>query len=80
MKTELLDTFIVAVLFLFLNFILIAKRVPLLGIPVAIFTIFLTATKLITDTTIPLHFELGLFILIISMLNLFVNGLELNKK
>lgn len=76
----MLDTFIIAVLFLFLNFILIAKRVPLLGVPVALFTIYLTATKLITDITIPLHFELGLFILIISMLNLFVNALELNKK
>lgn len=76
----MLDTFIVAVLFLFLNFILIAKRVPLLGIPVAVFTIYLTATKLLADTTIPLHFEFGLFLLLISALNIYSNVLELNKK
>lgn len=76
----MLDTFIVAVLFLFLNFILIAKRVPILGVPVAIFTFFLTATKLLFDVTIPLHFEFGVFLLFISAINVIVNALEMNKK
>lgn len=76
----MLDTFIVAVLLLFFNFILIAKRIPIVSFPVAVFTIWVTATKFVSDTTIPVHFEFSLFLILMAIINIFANALKVNEK
>lgn len=76
----MLDTFIVAVLLLFFNFILIAKRIPIVSIPVAVFTIYVAATKFLTDATIPVHVEFSFFVMLMAIMNIFANVLKVNEK
>lgn len=74
----MLEMFIVAIIFLFFNFILIVKRVPLISLPIAIFTIYITVMVFLKDTTIPANPYFSFFIILIAVINLLSNVADFN--
>lgn len=75
----MLETFIVAVLLIFLNLFFAIKRLPVIGIPIAILTIYISATKFLIDTTIPVNPLFTILVVLFAIGNIFANALDMNK-
>ena len=76
----MLETLIFAVLLLFVNLILIYKPIPVLAFPVEIFTLYIYATRFITDSSLPVQPYFTIFLILINVCGLVVNALNLKGK
>jgi hypothetical protein len=76
----MLDSLFIVALFILLNIITMIKRVPIFGIALSLFTIFLSAVYILPDVTLPYNSALVLFCVIMAICNMFINVLELNQK
>lgn len=74
------EVLIVEILFLFINLILLVKRLPLLGIPVPIFTVYIGAIYFLPDTTLSFNKIFVAFILLIATLALIANAMDMVDK
>jgi len=73
MFTEIL---LLEILFLFLNLILIVKRIPILAVPIGIFTVYISATQFLADTSYSANKIFVIFILIVASVNILANGAD----
>jgi len=70
------EIFLLEILFLFLNLILIVKRIPLLAMPFGVFSIYISATQFLPDTSYIANKIFVIFILIIASVNVLANGAD----
>jgi len=61
------------------NFILIFKKIPILSFTVSIFTIVISVLYFLTDEYIPANPYFTLFILMIAVISLLMNGISLQE-
>ena len=73
----MLETLIFAVLLLFVNLILIYKPIPILAFPVELFTLYLYATQILLDSSLPMQPFFTIFLMIVNVAGLIVNALSL---
>lgn len=72
----MLEIFVLSILFLFINLIFVFKRIPILAIPVGLFTIYVIAMVFIGSSEIPAQPYFSFFILMVTAINILVNGLD----
>jgi hypothetical protein len=76
------ETLIVILVLIFLNIIVTIKPMPILGLVIGLFTIVISLTYFITDSTLPLNSPtpyFTLFILLISCVNLYSQSVDIRK-
>ncbi len=73
--------FVLLIFLILLNLLLIAKNVPIIGVPVGIFTVFISVVYFINlDTTyIPANPYMTALLTIFAIVTIFVNGADAVK-
>lgn len=74
----MLEMFVLSVIFLLINLVLMVRRVPLVGVPISIFTLYMGVVVFLKDTTLPANPYYSLFILFIAVMNLLINAADFN--
>lgn len=74
-------TFMIFILFLFIDIILIYRPVPILAFPIMGFFIYIGVFTFypLPSTSLPLNPELSIFFIFFCALGLFVNALDFGK-
>jgi len=75
-----LESFIVAVLLLFINLIFVIRPLPLLAIPIGIFTVYMVSQVFMSDITLPVQPFFSFFLLMIASICVLANGLSLKER
>ena len=75
----MMEIFVLAILFLFINLLFVFKRVPILAIPVGIFTVYVIAMVFIGSTEIPAQPYFSFFVLMVTAINILINGLDIKE-
>jgi len=73
------EIFVLAILFLFLNLLFVFKRVPIMAIPVGIFTVYVIAMVFIGSSELPAQPYFSFFILMVTAINILINGLDIKE-
>lgn len=76
------ESLIFAIILMFFNFILIVKPIPILGLLIGLFTIFLGVISFIPDSTLPLNSPTPYFtllVLLFACVNLYSQSVDVRK-
>lgn len=75
----MIEPFVVAILFLFLNLLFCFKKVPLVAIIIGLYTWYITAMVFIGSSSIPVQPYFSFFLLLVSTTSMLINVLDIRK-
>lgn len=74
-------SFLIIILFVFINIITMIKRIPIFGLILSIFTVWFGAFYILPDTTLLTYrTPMAFFVILVAIINLLINAMELNEK
>lgn len=74
------ETFILAVILMIICLLMCWKPVPIVGIPIALVTLFLSMSVFFQDETLPANPYFTLIIAVVAIGSILVNALKYNSK
>lgn len=72
----MLEIFVLSILFLFLNLIFVFKPVPIIAIPIGVYTVYIIAMVFIGSSEIPAQPYFSFFILLVTSISMLINALD----
>lgn len=74
-----LEVVLIAVVLLAINILFAYRPIPIMGFPVTLFTIYLYATQLIYDVSLPYNPYFSIFSIFVAVASLILNASELKN-
>lgn len=75
----MMETLIFAIILLFLNLILIYRPIPIASFVIGMFSIYIYATQMLTDSTLPVNPFFTVFLILVSTIGIIINALSMRK-